>query len=114
MAPIDLALEELHSLKPGKTVNIIKTAEKYGVNRSTLSRRFNGVSRPKQAQYNDQRFLNNEQSNTLIKWVNRLNERGLPPIWQTLANLAKDITGVKPGKNWATWWLKRHLDELIY
>jgi hypothetical protein len=49
MAPIDLALEELRSLKPGEKINITKIAEKYGVQRSTLSRRFNGVTRPKQA-----------------------------------------------------------------
>jgi hypothetical protein len=114
MAPIDLALEELRSLKPGEKVNITKIAEKYGVNRSTLSRRFNGVTRSKQAHYNNQQFLNDEQSNTLVKWVNRLTERGLPPTRQTLANLAKDITGVEPGKNWPGRWLKKHSHELIY
>jgi DNA invertase Pin-like site-specific DNA recombinase len=79
MAPIDLALEELRSLKQEENINITKIAEKYGINRSTLSRRFNGVTRSKEAGYNNQQFLNNEQSNTLIKWVNQLTERGLPP-----------------------------------
>src|SRR4051794_36298912 len=114
MAPIDLALEELRSLKQEENINITKIAEKYGINRSTLSRRFNGVTRSKEAGYNNQQFLNNEQSNTLVKWVNQLTERGLPPTRQTLANLAKDITGVEPGKSWPSRWLKKHSDELIY
>lgn len=114
MAPIDLALEELRSLNPGENINITKVAKKYGVQRSTLSRRFNGVSGPKEAQYNNQRFLNSQQSDTLIKWVNMLTERGLPPTRQTIANLAKDITGIEPGKNWASRWLQKHSDKLIY
>jgi AraC-like DNA-binding protein len=54
MAPIDLALKELRSLKQEENINIIKIAEKYGINHSTLSRRFNSVTRSKEAGYNNQ------------------------------------------------------------
>lgn len=47
MAPIDLALEELRSLKPGKKANIAKTIEKYSINHSTLLQHFNRVTHPK-------------------------------------------------------------------
>ncbi|OCK84521.1 hypothetical protein K432DRAFT_460220, partial [Lepidopterella palustris CBS 459.81] len=41
--PMNSALADLNSLKPGETANITATIEKYGVNRTTLSKRWRGV-----------------------------------------------------------------------
>ena len=54
MAPIDLVLEELRSLKQEENINITKITEKYGINLLTLSRHFNSVTRLKEARYNNQ------------------------------------------------------------
>jgi hypothetical protein len=113
MPSYELALQALRSLEPGEKPNIALVARTYGVNASHLSKRYRGVSGSKQAQYNNQRLLNEEQSKTLIKYINRLTEQGLPPTYTMLANFARDITGKEPGKNWATRWLKSHSDELI-
>lgn len=113
MASIDLALEALHSLEPGEKANITLVAKAFGVNRSTLSRRFRAVTRSKEAQYNDQRLLNNQQSKTLIEWINKLTERGLPPTTFMLVNFAQEISGKVPGKNWVHRWLKTHSDKVI-
>lgn len=40
MAPIDEAVKYLQSLNPAEKVNITKTAKFYGVNRTTLSKRY--------------------------------------------------------------------------
>ena len=113
MASYELALEALRSVKPGEKPNIALAARTYGVNASQLSKRFQGVSGSKEAQYNNQQLLSNEQSATLIRYINRLTENGLPPTHTMLANFAADITGKRPGKNWVTRWVKAHKDEVI-
>ena len=54
MDSIEAALE---SLKLQDTPDISATARLYNVQRSTLSRRFNGVSRPATVRYQEQQLL---------------------------------------------------------
>ena len=100
MASYELALEALRSLNPGENPNIALVARTYGVNASQLSKCFHSVSGSKQAQYNNQRLLSDEQSATLIKYINQLTENSLSPTYIMLANFARDITRITPGKNW--------------
>ncbi|EED17281.1 DNA helicase, putative [Talaromyces stipitatus ATCC 10500] len=113
MDKYELALEALHSLKPGEKRNVALIARTYGVDPSNLRKRFRKVTGPKEAQYNNQRLLNEGQSQALIRWINHLTEKGLPPTNSMLANFARDICGRKPGKNWASRWLKSHSDQVI-
>jgi hypothetical protein len=113
MDQYELALEALRSLKPGETPNISLVARTFGVDRSSLSRRFRGISGSKEAQYDNQRLLNNAQSKALIKWINQLTERGLPPTNAMLENFAREISGKEPGKNWVSRWKKAHSDKVI-
>uniref|UniRef100_A0A093VGD5 Jerky protein like-like n=1 Tax=Talaromyces marneffei PM1 TaxID=1077442 RepID=A0A093VGD5_TALMA len=96
MGQYELALEALHSLKPGEKPN-----------------RFRGSTGSTEAQYNNQRLLSKEQSRALIKWINQLTKRGLPPTNSMLENFAREISGKEPGKNWASRWIKAHSDEVI-
>ena len=102
MASLELALEALRALPPGEKPNLSLVARTYNVSQSTLSRRYRGVTGSKEEQYNNQRLLSNEQSRALIKYINQLTVRGLPPTNSILANFAKDICGKEPGKNWAS------------
>jgi hypothetical protein len=113
MDPISLALEDLKSLKPGEKPNYTEIAKKHGVNRVTLSRRHRGVQSSQATQYENQRILNNQQSQTLIKWINELTERGLPPSHEILRNFVKEIVGKKPGKHWPVRFVKKHQNELL-
>ena len=92
--------------------NISATAKCYNVNRSTLSKRFNGVQQSKEEGYELQRLLSNAQSNALIKYINTLTERGLPPTNAMVRNFAADIAGRQPGPHWMSRWLKAHSKEL--
>jgi hypothetical protein len=56
MAPIDLAIEELRSLKPGETVNITKTAGKKMV---LTAQRYRDVSMELRAQNKQVTTINN-------------------------------------------------------
>jgi hypothetical protein len=113
MDQFELALRALHSLEPGEKPNISLVARTYGVDRSQLSRRFRGISGSKEEQYNNQRLLSKEQSTALIKWVNQLTERGLPPTNAMLENFAREISGKEPGKNWVSRWKKAHSNKVI-
>jgi len=109
MANIEAALADLTLQdKP----NIQATADKYRVNRLTLSRRFNKVTTSRENAYDQQRVLNNIQSKELIKYINELTKRGLPSTTVMVHNLAAGIIGRQPGKHWTARWLAAHKDEL--
>jgi transcriptional regulator with XRE-family HTH domain len=99
MDRIDEALADLRSQE---APNISKTAEKYGVERSRLSRYWNGISKKKDLAYENQRLLTIAQSNALISYINELTERGLPPTNAMVRNFAATIAGRMSGDYWIT------------
>lgn len=113
MTPIEEAIAELESLKLGESINYTKVAQKYGVDRSTLSRRHRGVQRSKDDQYESQRVLNNRQAKDLITYINDLGAEGLFISHEMLRNFAANITGKRPGKHWPGRFLKQHSKDLI-
>ena len=62
MAPIEEALEALRLLKPGEPFSYTEYTNKYGCNRTTLSKRHRGTQGTRAAQYESQRVLTDEQS----------------------------------------------------
>jgi hypothetical protein len=113
MTSIEAAIEAINSLEPGKPINYTAIAKKFGVERSTLSRRHRGVTSSKANQYEQQRILTNQHEKELISYINKLTDRGLFASHEMLRNFAKEITGEKPGKHWPGRFLKRHQDDLI-
>ena len=101
MAPIDDALESLKSLKLGEKPNLTLVADKYGCNRSTLSKRWRGIQGSVQQKNENQRLLNKTQEKELILYIDGLTARGLPPTRQMIRNFASDIAGRQAGKTWA-------------
>ena len=79
--------------------NITATVKRHKVERSTLSRRWNKVTRSREEGYDIQRFLNTIQLKALIKYINNLTERGLPPTVAMVQNIAAGIAGKPPGHN---------------
>ena len=92
--------EAIADLKSQEHPNITATAKKYGCNRSTLSKRYNGIHSSRQAGYNLQCLLTPAQSKALIKYVNQLTEYGLPPTILMVRNFAAKITEREPGPYW--------------
>ncbi|KAF2184556.1 hypothetical protein K469DRAFT_780953 [Zopfia rhizophila CBS 207.26] len=116
MQPIEAALESLKSLKPGESPNYTATAKNYGCNRSTLSKRHRRVQGTRAEQYENQRYLTEEQSRTLIAYINKLTARSLPPSNQMLRNFAKEIRHAekRPGNHWPERWRKRYAKDIMY
>jgi len=110
MAPIDEALADLESQE---TVNYTATAKKYGVCRTTLSRRHRGKTVSRQEFLSEvQQCLNETQEHVLIRHINLLTDRGMPPTSQIVKNLAEEIIQRPVGKNWVSAFVYRHKDEL--
>ncbi|KAL5684544.1 hypothetical protein EMGR_006262 [Emarellia grisea] len=61
-------------------------------------------SRGATARFNARGTINKE----LIKYINKLTERGLFASHEMLWNFAKELTGKKLGKHWPGRFLKRH------
>ncbi|EED15568.1 pogo transposable element, putative [Talaromyces stipitatus ATCC 10500] len=100
MDKYELALEPLHSLKPEEKRNVALIARTYGVDPSNLRKHFRKVTGPKEAQYNNQRLLNEGQSQALIRWIKHLTEKGLPlriRCWQILQEIYVVISRYSTG-----------------
>ena len=99
MSSIEAVLEDL-SLQD--TPNITATAKKYGCNRTTLSRHFYKVTLSHNQALDNWKLLNNIQSRVLIKYINDLTERGLPPTVAIVWNIDAGIAGRLPEVNWTS------------
>jgi hypothetical protein len=95
MDAIEAVLEDL-KLQDKK--NISAVAKLHGVQRSTVSRRWNGVTNP--AKVKD-----------LVQYI-KLTENGIPPTPPMVRNFARDIAGKRPGRDWSQRFCKRHKDVL--
>ena len=58
-------------------------------------------------------LLTNQQSTTLIEYINTLTARGLSPTPTMVRNFVHDIIQSWPSKNWVANWVKLHADELL-
>jgi hypothetical protein len=115
-ARIENALAELNSLaksNPLKRVKILPVANKWSVDRSTLSRRYKGETcTVEEASSFSIQKLNNMQEEVLLKHINRLSDRGIPPTPQITKNIAEEIAGKELGVHWVTRFVERHRDRL--
>jgi hypothetical protein len=106
---IEAAINELRAAsKP----NIAEVSRKYNIERTRLNRLFKGTRSTKEAYDSRRGLLSQQQDRRLIELVNRLTRDGLPPTPKTVRQLAKDMSGEWPSKNWPNRWLQRHEREL--
>jgi hypothetical protein len=109
-AQIQSAIDDLESQDHP---NIAATAKKWKVARETLSKRFRGetTSRREAISYTHKK-LTDAQETTLVGYINRLSDRGLPPTPQIVKNLAEEIIRNEIGPNWVARFIRRHHDQL--
>ncbi|KAF2836603.1 putative pogo transposable element [Patellaria atrata CBS 101060] len=105
MVAIDLALDDLNSQS---VPNISHTAKKFGVDRTTLSRRWRGITRSMDTAYKRREFLNESQSKFLIKYINRVSAQGLAPTPLMVRTWAAEIAKKEPSAKWPSRWIKRN------
>src|SRR3954468_21093073 len=91
MVPISHSIAEIESLKPGEQFSYTKIAKKYGVVRSTLTRRHQAVTQPRADKAINQQKLNPQQEQELVKYIEGLTARHLPPTREMIRNFALAI-----------------------
>jgi len=88
MALIDDALAEIESLEPGENLSYSKIADKYGVWRSTLTRRHKAETRSREEQAIVQQKLSVQQEVELVKYIKGLTKQRLLPTREIIQNFA--------------------------
>ena len=110
-ARIEAAIADLESQD---RQNIAATTRAWGIARETLSKRFRGrTGSNEDATSYARRQLTDVQEKTLIEYINKLSDRGLPPTPQIVKKLAEEIAGVALAKNWVSRFCNRHQDRLL-
>jgi hypothetical protein len=109
MGSIQAAIDDLKS----QTKPLYRaTARKYNVPYTTLRAQFQGLRLSKEEYHETRQLLSHAQERVLLDRINTLSERGLPPTNSIIKNLAREIAGEQPGKNWVYEFLKRHDGEV--
>lgn len=104
--------EAIADLNSSASPSIAQVARKYGLSRSTLSRRWRGVTTSKARSVEDHKFLNEKREQELKNYIQRLCERFLPPTPTILSQIAANLAGKEPGSNWCLRFVERHKAEL--
>ncbi|KAF7568069.1 hypothetical protein PtrM4_126820 [Pyrenophora tritici-repentis] len=113
MAPIDDAIEDLKSRDLGEHFTLREVAEKYQVNRSTLGRRWRGVTASREDGYLNQQALDQQQELELIRYITKLTERGLPPTREIIRNFSSEIAHRQLSDRWVSHFITRHQIHII-
>lgn len=113
MSPIENALAELESLAPGELVRYAKTAKKHGVWRSTLTRRHQAATQSYASKSINQRKLDDQQEQELVRYITSLTKQGLPPTRALIQNFASDVAASPVSESWVTRFISRHSIHLI-
>ena len=112
MTGINEALAECDSIPSGDKIPWQKIADKHGVVRSTLTRRHRRETRSRDEVSTSQQNLQPQQEAELVKYIEGLTERKLPPTREMVQNFASDIAGHPVSESWVTRFLHRHQIEL--
>ena len=106
MDQIELAVAHL---KAQKQLNYAEAAKTFEVEPTTLRRRFLGITASR-AQVNSEyrQLLNNVQEDTLLRYIDKLTEKHIPPTTQIVKNLAEEILDKPVGINWPARFVKRY------
>ncbi|KAF1363389.1 hypothetical protein EJ07DRAFT_70191, partial [Lizonia empirigonia] len=96
-----------------KPIPYTKLAEKYGVERTTLARRDQGKSASRETKASAQQLLTPHQEASLVKYIEGLTIRYLPPTRSMVRGFASEIGHTSVSDSWVTDFLKRHQDHLI-
>ena len=113
MDPIEAAIAAIESQELGAETSYTKVAAKYGVARSTLSRRHQGSQHTKETKDLNQRALNPQQEIELVVYIEGLTKQGLPPTREMINNFASQVAHRQLSEAWVTRFINRHSIHII-
>ncbi|KAF7569826.1 Trichoplein multi-domain protein [Pyrenophora tritici-repentis] len=113
MSCINAAIEAIESRDPGDKFTYSEVARRFGVDRSTLSRRHQQIRGSNEAKSRNQQLLHPHQELQLLEHIDELTEAGLPPTRTMIQNFASAIAGRATSQSWVTRFFHRHPDAII-
>jgi hypothetical protein len=101
------------AIRRGDFTDYSKAAKHFQCDRTSISKRMRGKTKTrKEADSFWRQCLTDAQEDVLIKHINSLSDRGMPPTSSIVKNLAEEIRGSPVGKNWTGQFIRRHKDRL--
>ena len=110
---LEAALAGCDTFKDKDQIPWSKIAEKYGVVRSTLSRRYRRETQSREEQAIAQQKLTPQQEEELVRYIEELTGRHIPPTREMIANFASAVTQEPVSESWVTSFINRHGIHLI-
>ena len=108
MTPIEAAIEAIESREPGASFSYRKVAKQFKVDRTTLSRRHQGIAQSHADAAAHKQLLNPQQELELVRYIERCTEQGLPPTREMVRNFAGAVAKWEASDAWVTRFLHRH------
>jgi hypothetical protein len=113
MSAIEEALAEIESRRPIDSICYTTVAERRGVWRSTSTRRHQATTLSNASKSTNQRKLDEQQEQELVRYITRLKRQGLPPTRALIQNFASDVAKIPVSESWVTRFIGRHSIHLI-
>ena len=101
------------AIKAGEFTDYSKAAARYGCDRTSVSKRIRGLTKSRKDALSFWcQCLTTTQEETLIEYINKLSDRGMPPTSRIVKNMAQEICGKEVNKNWVSVFVRRHKGRL--
>jgi hypothetical protein len=106
-------LKAISDLNAQEKPQYAQIARKYGLDRTTLMRRYKGQTVSNEAAHSiHQKLLTDAQEEVLLDHISKLSARGLPPTPQILRNLVVEIIRHDIGECWIRRFCQRHKNRI--
>jgi hypothetical protein len=107
---IQLAIADLESQE---CPNYTATAKKYNISRVTLARRHQGIQQSRDKINSiHHKLLTTAQEEVIIKHINSLTDRAIPPTPKILSNIVQEVVKQDIGEHWVPRFCKRYQDQI--
>jgi hypothetical protein len=110
---IEDALAEIASLDPEEEICYARIAQKHGVVRSTLSRQHRAITQSATTKTINQQKLTPQQEEELVKYIEELTARHIPPTREMIANFASAVAQEPVSESWVTRFINKYTIHLI-
>jgi hypothetical protein len=112
MEPINAALAATEALESGEKPVHMQIARTFGVERTTLARRHQGLSTSRAIRYQNQQALNPQQELELTQYIDQISNQGVPPTRDILQIFASQLAQKELGYHWVDRFVQRYPDLL--
>ena len=110
---LEEALRECDTFVSKDDIPWSKIAEKHSVVRSTLTRTYRRETRSQEEKAVAQQKLTPQQEAELVKYIEELTARRIPPAREMIRNFASAVAQEPVSESWVTRFINRHAIHLI-